>query len=98
MIRIKIENWSITSHDDKYTPPEAQKIRLMGEVYGHPNFEEGHKIVSSHIVSIHGNTIETASGSVYELGTPDEGFVEWCKTNGCHVPTEDEPIKLKNWD
>jgi hypothetical protein len=65
---------------------------LSGQVYGHPSFDDGEIIHTSDIKSVDGNKVSTRN-SVYTLGKPDPKFVEWCKANGCHVPTKEEPIK-----
>ena len=94
MITIRIENWSVTSSADKYTPPECARLRLMGEVYGHRHFTEGERISTSYIVCVRGNIVETSSGSVYQLGVPAQEYIKWCVEKGVHVPTEEEPIKI----
>ena len=90
---MKIKNWSITGTQDPYQPPELRGHRVLGNVYGHPVFEDTHFIRTSDIVDAGGGEITTKSGSVYELGEPDEEYVSWCRENGCHVPTPEEPIK-----
>lgn len=74
---MRLENWAVVN-TDPYRAPEDQKPHLSGKVYGHPRFEDGHDIVTSHIVSIDAvnHTVTTNSGSVYELGTVDP---EWEK-------------------
>jgi len=90
---MRLENWSTTGSDDPYQPPEHQTRRLQGNVYNHPRFNDGRSIRTSSIVSIDGGTV-TTKNSVYTLGEPDPRFVEWCRENGHHVPTPEEPIKV----
>jgi hypothetical protein len=90
---VKLENWSVVKPiEDPYTPPELIPERLAGEVYGDNNREDGTRIVSSAIVSAEGRIVTTASGSTYELGEPEERYVQWCRDEGVHVPTKDKPI------
>jgi len=91
---MRLENWSITCSADPYRPPERQTRQLRGEVYGHPRRPDGEHIRTSSIVSAGGGTVTTRN-SVYTLGEPDPKFVEWCRENGHHVPTSEEPIKVR---
>lgn len=94
MKTVKIENWHVTiGEDNLYTPPEAQDLHLVGHVTDHPSLANG-IIQTSSIVNVDGKFVTTRSGTVYELGTPDPKYVEWCYANQVHVPTEDEPIRL----
>ena len=71
----KIENWSIVSTSDPYTPPELSRVRLHGNVYGHPVFDDGRSIVTSGIVGMdENNGIITESGSVYTLGVVSDEY------------------------
>jgi len=91
----RIENWSLGSRDHPCTAPEIRSHYLKGSVYGHPNFPEGYEVDTSAIEEIHdGGIVETRSGSMYELGTPNPEYIEWCKEQGCHVPTKEEPIRI----
>ncbi|MHC4297965.1 MAG: hypothetical protein ACYS7Y_11730 [Planctomycetota bacterium] len=93
---MRIENWSVFgANADPYQAPETQRVYLQGEVYGHPRFTDGEFVYTSHVVSVDGPVVTTKSGSVYTLGEPKPDYVEWCRETGCHVPTQDEPIKLK---
>lgn len=90
---MKLENWSVRiGNSDPYTAPECAPRRISGEVYGHPVFDDGEVITTSDIVEVKGRKV-TTHNSVYKLGAPAPAFVEWCKANGCHVPTKEEPIK-----
>lgn len=92
---MRIENWSAVAHSlGKYDPPEFQRYQLWGVVFGHPRFEDGEFIRSSDIKQVDGSRVTTSSGSVYILGTPDRLYVEWCRENGRHIPTQEEPLKL----
>ena len=89
----KLEQWSV-SISNPYLPPEAQSSHLSGKVYGHPRFDDGYEITTSAIVKTEKRVVTTKTGSMYELGEPDPQYVEWCRKQGCHVPSEEEPIKI----
>ncbi len=78
---IVIDNWSITSHDDPYTPPEARTIRLHGDVKNHPRFGDGVTVTTSPVVQAKGRVVRTKSGSRYRLGTIEPGYRNWLKKN-----------------
>lgn len=89
-----LENWSMTCiKAGPFSPPEAGEYRLQGEAYGNPRFEDGKSVCTSAIMSVGGRRVETSSGSVYILGKPSEKYIEWCREQGCHIPTNEEPIK-----
>ncbi len=90
----KIENWSVNTEDDGYTPPEQSVPRLHGKIQDHPRFDADQNVVTSAIVNVNGRIVTTSSGSMYELGSPNPEYVEWCRENSVHVPTEDEPIRI----
>jgi hypothetical protein len=78
---IKVNNWSIRTNADGYTPPEAADIRLIGEVLDHPKLGENKKIQTSSINEINGRTVYTKSGSVYILGRINPEYRKWLKKN-----------------
>ncbi len=97
---MQLENWSISNiPQGPYNAPETFLHTLSGEVFGHPGFEDGERVSTSAIkrvstLSVGGTEIQTESGSVYILGEPAEAYVEWCREQGCHIPTPEEPIKM----
>ena len=92
---IRLENWSVVSGGGSpYDPPECQKISLKGEVYGYPRFDDGEKITTSYVKNVDGRVV-TTNNTIYTLGEVDLSYAEWCQANGCHVPTPEQPIKLK---
>ena len=93
-IRGRLENWSVVSPFEDADPYREPWQFLSGEVYGHENYDDGTEITTSRIIEVRGRFIETSSESVYELGKAGKFYVEWCKEQGCHIPTEEEPIKL----
>lgn len=76
METIKLDEW-YTGYEkvDPYKPPELLRICLSGRL------DKGADIKTSHIVKVNGNLITTASGSVYELLTPSQDWIDWLKEN-----------------
>lgn len=90
----RIEDWAIEGGGSPYDPPELRSFYLKGKMYGHHIFGDGKSIRTSSIVAVNGIIVTTHSGSVYQLGKPNDSYVEWCRQNDHHVPTPEEPIKL----
>ncbi len=89
-----IENWSLKgSGGGPYDPPETRRYTVSGQVFGNPKFNDGERITTSYLVAVSGCEVETHSGSVYRLGRLSDEYMEWCRENGCHIPTPDKPIK-----
>ena len=96
----RLENWDVGTDerlviDNPYMPPEMFPLSAEGNVYGSDEYEDGEKIVTSMIIKMEDSHIYTKTGSIYKLGEPDKEYVEWCKEKGCHVPTKEEPIKVR---
>jgi len=92
---INIENWSTgVVEPSQYAPPEALSLILRGEVVDeqHP---DGTYVRTSSIVKVDGNRIETMN-SIYILGKVNPLFVLHCEQKGCHVPTKEVPILVKD--
>lgn len=89
----RLENWSVKSHDI-WQPPERSCKCLAGEVFDHSIYRDGKSIITSAIQEVNGNQVKTLN-TTYILGKPNEDYVKWCKKMNVHVPTEDEPIKLR---
>lgn len=82
---IDLHDWSVVGVSlTSYSAPER---RLRGKR------EDGHIVCTTPITHIDGNIITTASGSQYRLLRPNPSYVEWCRLNNYHIPTEREPIK-----
>lgn len=92
----KLENWSVQT-TNPYLPLEASKAYLAGDVYGHPKYPDGHRILTSRPIKVDGRVITTYSGSVYELGEPDPKYLEWMNKNG-RVYNPEQPIKILTED
>jgi hypothetical protein len=87
MREARLENWSVISTGDAYTPPELRKIRLHGNVYGREGFEDGASVYTSSLTSLSyaKRTATTRSGTHYTLGEPDAKFVAWLAENGKRI-------------
>jgi len=65
----KLQNWRTTRRGyNDFTPPECRESVLEGEVFDHPTFPDGSKIVTSPIEKTEGRKVLTKTGSTYELG------------------------------
>ena len=51
----KLENWSFGT-DAPYQVPEVTRYRLQGEVYNHPDFDDGDRITTSRLVDFDDDT------------------------------------------
>lgn len=91
---VKIEQWSVGTHKlNEFLAPECQTLHLSGKVYGYPGRPDGQRITTSEIKSVKGRVVRCLSRE-YVLGEPAPEYIEWCKEHGCHVPTEEVPIKI----
>lgn len=83
-----LQNWYITEPYNKvldaYTPPELRDKAISGEVYNHPNFEDGTRVLTSTVIRIKGMMAETLN-SKYVLGVPEKEYLEWCRENDYDV-------------
>ncbi len=91
---MRIENWSITSVGGDYDPPECRHMQVQGNVYEHPLHSDGKYVRTSDVRAVNGREVTTKHSGVYTLGEPDPKYIEWCRQQGCHVPTLEEPIKV----
>jgi hypothetical protein len=61
---------------------EPGTIKLCGDVYGHPDYEDGTEITTSRIVKDIGfGQVATESGSIYKLVDPDMETAEKQKSS-----------------
>jgi len=72
---VRLENWSLLQ--GLY----VANNRLRGNVYGHPDKEDGKQIDTSTIRSVRGRAVTTASETVYILEEPDIEWVAWLEKN-----------------
>jgi len=59
---IRIENWEVV------TNPWKMKQYLRGQVYGHPNFPDGHAVTTSRLMELRDDGAVTKSGTTHHLG------------------------------
>lgn len=85
----QLEDWSVVMGEgaSEYAPPRQLLRGRRGD--------ETEFVRTSEIVQVRGNRVTTHSGTVYVLGTPHVDYVRWCQDSGRHVPTIEEPIKLR---
>ena len=95
----RLENWELRfyAEGDEWSPPETRRLSLAGEVYGHPNWEDGHFITTSPIMRDAGPGLIKTINSVYELGNPNPEYIEHCKEKGYYIPTKEKPIKFHDY-
>lgn len=73
----RIENWEVVGKiASTYSSPESATMHIKGEIYGHPKYGEGEKVVTSKIVETDGKLIKTFYHN-YELGHPHERYSQW---------------------
>jgi hypothetical protein len=83
----RLEQWAFvegtTGDENPYLAPEQRRvIRLQGVVSGDPRREDGHRITTTRVLTIRGRVVTTRTGTQYELGVPDGGFMEYLERRG----------------
>lgn len=87
---IRIEFWSVcATSNDWFLPPEANPLRLYGQLYGHPEIANGAHVRTGRLVRAQGKTVtvedvdEAGRRSRYEvvLGTIEPDYLDWLKEN-----------------
>ena len=78
---ILIDNYCIIEN-------ELGRKKIEGNVFGHCRIPDGEFITSSYIVDFDGVYAKTKTGNVYELGTPSQEYLDFCRSNGYQLPTE----------
>lgn len=73
-VKYKLNNWAMISYGSPYRAPELRQQCLIGNTEGHPNWEDGHSIVTSGLRGRRGDLVVTGSGSLVELGEPREDY------------------------
>ena len=64
---MRLENWEL-SYLDNWVPVKFQNPSFSGEVYGHPKFKDGERIITGNVVGFKDGVFKTYSGSLYSLG------------------------------
>ncbi|HEY9732296.1 MAG TPA: hypothetical protein V6C89_10310 [Drouetiella sp.] len=97
---VRMENWAVVfAEGSPYLPPDLRPRKLHGDVYGHPDFEDGHRVLTSVIVASSrktedGHVVQTASRE-YLLGAPSKKYLEWLKAQDIDFDAEN-PIKFED--
>ena len=88
--RAILRNWAVRVMADAYTAPECITTFLAGEVYGHPDFKDGHRIYTSHVEHRgkfeDGDTVETQN-TRYILDGICPHYKKWNDLKPCHKST-----------
>lgn len=85
----RLDDWYTTKdYGDPFEAPELKAPLVVGV-----RSSDGEKIITSQIVKAVGTRITTKTGSVYELGRPERGFLEHLRSIG-HRFDPRQPIKL----
>lgn len=92
MNKVKIENWSIVGKlGDNYQSPENKTVHLYGNVYGHPNHDDGNVVLTTAIMHADGREVITFN-TKYFLGKIDEKYKKWYYENYNKDLNEDTPF------
>lgn len=66
---MRLEDWGFVGRVlSPYHPPETAVQCVVGRIYGHTKFEDGRYITTSQIIHKEPGSVQTSSGSNYELG------------------------------
>ena len=94
--KVVLKNWFVQGYGtfDAYTPPEAVRLCLGGDVVGHPRFKDGHHVTTSPIIggyeqkiSIRDGMIVHTANTQYMLDGVCPKYKEWCDANSYRVST-----------
>lgn len=80
-----LEDWRfMISNVCPYTAPEQISSYCTGKIYNdaRERFIDGTLIDTSRITAKKGNLIQTHSGTIYTLGTPNQNFIDWLISRG----------------
>ena len=92
-LKVRMNEWYITQ---RFFLPGGILPVLFGKAFDHPLHEDGHRLITSPIVNVKGNEVETEN-TIYVLMEPKFAYVQWCIDNKLHIPTKKEPIKLRDF-
>jgi hypothetical protein len=82
---IVMEDWEIVGEPlTPYQAPECQQYRLRGIVTGHPLFNDGDRVTTSHIQDRNGRSV-TTENTRYRLGYPSIDYSAYCMKNGYNI-------------
>lgn len=83
----QLYSWSIVASDENpYLAPEARKAGIHGQVYDHPDFSDGEKIITSPVIFAweekNGRRFVQTKNTAYELLTIEEAYLYWLEEQG----------------
>jgi len=90
----QLQQWAVRTLPSSFMEPEVAGLVLTGYVLDHPKHAPDQIICTSPIVQVQGKRVTTASGSVYILGEPEEGYAQYCREIGLPIDPE-QPIRVK---
>jgi hypothetical protein len=76
MKEARLENWLVIGKGETYTPPEMKTMCLAGKVFGHPDFEDGEKVITSRVMHAEGKKVLTYN-TAYILGKVSKEYHDW---------------------
>jgi len=99
--KVVLKNWYVQGHGKPtpYTPPEAVRTCLGGDVVGHPRFEDGHHVTTSplvrpfqpvlgpNVLSIRDGMIVETANTLYMLDGVCPKYKAWCDANSYATST-----------
>jgi hypothetical protein len=65
---VRINNWAVVAPKVSIGQLSPPPVHLRGVVIGHPNWQDGSDITTSHITHRHGWHLVSTNGTHYELG------------------------------
>lgn len=83
----RLENWSIiTNSKNPFFAPELQSRSLHGNVYGHPNFNDGDPVSTSTLKEFdYKNRVAKTRNTEYELGKISEEYQKCLEENNINL-------------
>lgn len=86
----RIENWCVVGKRESpyHAPEQIVGVRIAGNVFGHPKWEDGHEILTSTVMHVDGRSVYTRNNK-YTLGKVFPAYREWYEKNE-HKPFNEE--------
>lgn len=83
----RLENWNFV---------KLRHYHLNGQVYGHPDFEDGTRIWTTRPIEASEDCVITLSGSEYELGEPDPEYIKWMEETHPNLDPNNLPLVVRS--
>jgi hypothetical protein len=75
---VMLKNWAVVSSGDNYAAPETVTKYLTGNVFGHPNFEDGTQVDTSRLVELDvENGVAKTISRIYRLGNMKDEYATY---------------------